>query len=86
MNQGNQTSRFVDNPYQYTRGVQFRGNVDPKHRSEQFLEKIKRNSQEINLSKLAELLLKFHTDLKLLLYYTNSEKRQTGISQTYIYK
>ena len=58
-----------DNPYQYTRAIRFKAEV--KNQSGCFQERLQLDESQIDISELPNLLLKIHTDLGKLLFFSH---------------
>ena len=82
----NQNSlKFKDNPYQYTRGVRFR--AEPQRQGKLFKEKSLLKEQSVSLAELGNQLLDFHSELRDLLFYPEKGKildySQAGSSSSF---
>ena len=68
---------ILNNPYQYTRTISFRADLDKKYTSSCFVKTTEWNDDNPNISDLSNLLLKFHDILNQLLYLSSRQNGQT---------
>ena len=74
MKEENLTTDFKDNPYQYTRTIRFKAEI--QQQSQCFKSKYQWSDPQINLDQLVGLLSEMQTDLEKLLLYKDEDNKE----------